>query len=381
MDEKDTKLKVTSCEILGELPDPFRKPDGSRIHDVSEWEQQRKELLKTAVELQYGTMPPAPEFLEIETLYKSAQTYGIMVHTGKRSAPVSFKLRVRLPKDGEGPFPVIVIGDACWSYFENADYMNAALDENVGFVFFDRTELAHDVRHEGRAQGALYRTYPEYTFGAIGAWAWGFSRAVDAIEKTDLPIDHGWIAFAGHSRGAKAAALAGALDLRARIVNPNSTCAGGCGCYRIHMKGLYGDEPEKPSETLENLLDRFAFWMGPELGKYRTSEETLPFDTHYLKALVAPRTLYVSEALGDLWANPVGSYVTTIAAKEVFRFLGAEDRLYWSFRPGFHQHLPVDIANLVAVLKHERCGASLGEQFFGAPAESITLPFDWRRPE
>ena len=36
------------------------------------------------------------------------------------------------------------------------------------------------------------------------------------------------VTFTGHSRGGKTAALAGVLDERAAIVNPNETCAGSC---------------------------------------------------------------------------------------------------------------------------------------------------------
>lgn len=50
---------------------------------------------------------------------------------------------------------------------------------------------------------------------------------------------------------------------------------------------------------------------------YIGRENELPFDTHFLKALVAPRILFVSEAAGDIWANPIGSWMTTEAAKEV----------------------------------------------------------------
>ena len=75
--------------------------------------------------------------------------------------------------------------------------------------------------------------------------------------------------------------------------------------------------------------------MGPEMEKYTECEDKLPFDTHYLKAMIAPRTLFVSEAAGDIWSNPVGSYMTTIASGEVFDFLGVPDNVYWYFRPGF----------------------------------------------
>ena len=242
-----------------------------------------------------------------------------------------------------------------------------------------------DIFAEGKT-GPLYNVYPrpEYTFGAFGAWAWGYSRVVDALErlKEEIPLlDLEWILFCGHSRGAKTAMLAGVLDERARIVNPNSTCAGGCGCYRIHMKGEYLEEPEKPSETLERLYARFPFWMGDGMADYTEREEDLPFDSHFLKALVAPRVLLDSEAAGDLWANPVGSWQTTMAAKEVWKFLGAEENLYWSFRPGFHKHLPRDVSNLVDLLFHLKDGAPLTEDFFRLPFDPPALAFDWKAPE
>ncbi|MBQ7565694.1 MAG: hypothetical protein IJT18_01120 [Oscillospiraceae bacterium] len=374
-------LHVTQYELLGKLPDPILRTDGSRLRSPEEWDEHRKTLYKTAIELQYGTMPPQPEFLEVEPLSPEGKPMRVYhVHTGTREKPVTLRLVTLLPPDAEN-VPVIVTGDDCWRYARNADYLDAALKKGIGWVLFDRTELAHDVRGEGRRQGALYQTYPDRTFGAIGAWAWGYSRAVDALEQLALPIDLGWITFCGHSRGAKTAALAGALDERARIVNPNSTCAGACGCYRIHMKGFCGADAEKRSETLDDLLRRFDFWMGEGMAAYRDDEAALPFDAHFLKAMVAPRTLYISEAAGDLWANPVGSYETTIAAREVYRFLGAEENLIWSFRPGYHEHTADDVAMLVNVIRCKRYGEKLNDRFFRTPFPPPEDAFDWAAPK
>ena len=82
------------------------------------------------------------------------------------------------------------------------------------------------------------------------------------------------------------------------------------------------------SETLADLLSKFDFWMGEGMQKYAECEAELPFDSHFLKAMVAPRTLFVSEAVHDIWANPIGSWQTTLAAGEAFKLLGAEDQLY-----------------------------------------------------
>lgn len=102
------------------------------------------------------------------------------ITTGRRSCPVSFRMQVFHPNIKER-CPVIVDGDMCFAYLTTNDYIKTALDKNIAWAFFDRTELAHDVGTEGRGHGQLYRTYPEYTFGALGAWAWGYSRCVDAL--------------------------------------------------------------------------------------------------------------------------------------------------------------------------------------------------------
>ena len=111
------------------------------------------------------------------------------------------------------------------------------------------------------------------------------------------------------------------------------------------------------------------------------NEAALPFDLHYIKALVAPRTLFVSEAVGDVWANPVGSWQTTMAAKEVYRFLQAEDNVFWYYRPGYHAHQACDAEMLVNVILHQKNGEPVDERMFCLPFEAPELAFDWRCPE
>ena len=380
----ENTLKITEYELLGKLPDPFMFDNGERMTSKDQWEKRRAEIYKTAVELQYGTQPPDPEHFEVEALLDwSPVCKGYKIHAGTNDKQVSFRMQILLPEKCEGNVPVIVDGDMCWMYHMDREFLNAALGKGVGWVLFDRTELAHDINTEGRGKGALYGVYPQYSFGALGAWAWGYSRCVDALQKLDLPIDLDFIAFSGHSRGGKTAALAGALDKRARIVNPNETCAGACGCYRVHMKGE--EEPggiaESRSETLDDLMRSFGFWMGEGMEEYRKCEEKLPFDTHFLKAMTAPRTLFISEAAGDIWGNPVGSYQTTEATGEVYKFLGAEENLFWYFRPGVHGHDIKDVEMLVNIIKHQREGEPLKDEFFVLPFKKQKPAYSWKAPE
>ena len=374
-------IDVVDYKVLGKLPNPFLMDNGEIADTPEKWRERRKEIYKTAVEVQYGTMPPEPEFLEVEHLYGAgmgdSNSYRII--TGTRAKPISFLMKVIRPKS-DTPCPVVVDGDMCFLYHFNKEFYETFRNNKISFCTFDRTQLAHDVRGEGRGKGQLYETYPEYTFGAVGAWAWGFSRCVDALEKIGLD-DMNLVSFCGHSRGAKAAVLAGAVDERAAIVAPNSTCAGGCGCYRIHATTTRENGTTHYSETLSELLMRFDFWMGEEMQKYADCEEKLPFDSHYLKALIAPRILIDTEAASDSWANPVGSWMTTMAAKEVYKLLGAEENLYWSFRKGYHFHKVLDIEMLVNVISHIRDGAPISDRFFKRPFKAPELIYDWRCPE
>ena len=371
-------IKVTEYEVLGKLPDPFLKEDGARISTPEEFDEQKKRFYKSVVELQYGTMPPKPEFLEVERINKGRKSISYRITTGRKNFPVSFIMRAFVPK-AEEKCPVVINGDFGFDYAFDPGYLDTMLDSGIGVVYFDRTELAPDVKEAGR-KSPLYNCYPEYTFGALGAWAWGYSRCIDALEKLDL-FDLDWIACTGHSRGGKTAMLAGILDERIKIVNPNETNAGSCSCYRIHMKAINEDGVEKKSETLANIIDKFHFWFGPGMAAYTECEKDLPFDAHFTKAMIAPRILLVGEAASDIWTNPIGTWMTTKAAKEVFKLYGKENNLHWYFRHGFHYHKVEDIEMLVSVIKHHREGTPLKEGFSSTPFEEPELIFDWRCPE
>ena len=386
-------LHLTKYEVYGKLPDLFTFDDGTRMTSPAEWPARRKEIYKQAVELQYGTMPPKPEVLEVQELYIGGKghhnTYRITA--GTKEKQISFTARLFLPDWGvptPTPLPpVIVNGDLSFEDVYDKEYLHAALDEGIAWMMFDRTEIVQDIQFKGRGHGPLHQVYPEYTFGAIGAWAWGYSRCVDALEKIGL-TNLDMVIFTGHSRGGKTAALAGALDERAAIVNPNETCAGACSCYRVYLEGNYmgNDDPNRPlmqkrSERLCDLWANFDFWMGPDLGEYADRPEDLPFDAHSLKAMIAPRTLFISEAAGDLWSGPIGSWQTTMAAAEVFKYLGVPENLYWYYRPGVHGHKPVDVRMLVNIIKQKTLGTPADEKFFHTSFQEPELIFDWRAPE
>lgn len=380
----DDMLEIVSITQDGKLPDPFVFENGKRVETPDDWRERRKEIYKNAVELQYGVMPPENQLLEVESLYLAPKTKIFRITAGAKEHPVSFRMKLLLPENADNP-PVIVDGDGCFNYSMDKQWLGAALNNGIAWALFDRTELAHDVQNEGRCKGQLFEAYENLDCGAIAAWAWGYLRVTDALVKLGL-TDNDCIVFSGHSRGGKTCALAGALDERAAIVNPNSTCAGSMSCYRSHMTAKYeGGNEILRSEELKDLWQNYPFWMGKNLGDYRENVDSLPFDCHELKALIAPRTLLLTEAAGDVWSNPVGCWQTTLAAKEVYSFLGKEDEILLHYRPGKHFHDVDDVRTLVNVIKHKtNAGKNFDRsEFFRLPFKTDGIPpaFDWKKPE
>lgn len=322
-------------EKTTELPDPFRFENGERVRSAADWQRRRREMLDSVIELEYGGLPPAPAETRWEKLHTApvaslnrAQFITCRVMTGPER-PFSFLLQLFVPP-GEGPFPVVLNGDACWRYATDEVVAEVLRRGNI-LALFNRVEIVPDVGSSDRTTG-LYLVYPDAHFGALAAWAWGYHRCVDVLAGMDF-VDASRIAITGHSRGGKTVLLAGATDERIALTCPNDSGAGGAGCYRHQGPN---------SETLADLIRSFPYWFGPRLGEYVGREADLPFDQHFLKALVAPRRLLTTEALGDVWANPEGTWQTHLAAREVYRFLGAEERLGIGYREGGHAHGPSD---------------------------------------
>ena len=137
---------------------------------------------------------------------------------------------------------------------------------------------------------------------------------------------------------------------------------------------------EKRSEELHDLWRNFPYWFGPEMELYIHREEDLPFDTYFLKALVAPRYLLTTEALSDAWANPAGTYLSNLAAKEAYAFLGAEDRILCHYRDGYHNHIGTDFRALIAVMRNMRDGTPLPETMNCPPFDGMEAIHTWKKP-
>ncbi|HOF89096.1 MAG TPA: hypothetical protein PLZ36_13485 [Armatimonadota bacterium] len=315
------------------LPDLLTFADGRPVRAPEEWPARRAELLQALLDIQYGHLPPAPEAVSAYPLY----TYALFRDEGvngthyrltMQPGGYAFHLQVVMPA-GEGPFPLVIDGDGCWRKTLTDDVLRAVTGRGYALAIFNRVEIVPD-RLTPRDTG-LYTAYPG-DYGALAAWAWAYHRVVDAVPQLGA-IDPARVIVTGHSRGGKTALLAGATDERIALTAPNNSGCGGAGCYRF---------PDESGERLADLLRNIPYWFAPRLRDFLDREAELPFDQHSLKAAVAPRALLTTEARGDHWASPSGTRLTHEAAREVYRFLGAEHRIGIHYRDGGHAHTLAD---------------------------------------
>ena len=335
------------------LPDPFLKPDGTRIASPEEWPEQAARIRALCEEHLYGAWPGPARTLEEDlrtepALRKQAvRVTGRLLIDGKYALPVHYIFPA-----GSGRFPVITFNTTRMA-------MHSPLESEIvaagyAILSFDRESIRPDPSLAAAFGYAVEdRAYPDLPCGDLMAWGWGHSVCADWLSRRP---EAGPLICTGHSRGGKAALCAGIFDERFDVTAPMGSGCGGAGCARFSgTLALDRDDPAQ-CETIGRMAHVFPTWMTPRYASYGSTQapypigeevRAFPLDAHMLRAACAPRAVFDSEGRSDFWANTFGTELCRDAAQKVFEFLGVPERNGFHIRSGGHAFNADDWSALV----------------------------------
>ena len=307
---------------------------------VKDWEKKRRPELATLFEKEmFGSVPGKPEGIHFQIRENDQEALGGLalrrqVRIFFDAAESEFEdLLLYIPNGRTAPAPVFLGVNFMGNHTVSPDpgiFLPDSLRYRKDFVLLPRganaqrwplkeilergyavaTYCCEDVVPDADGYPGIRSHYEGYTWGALAAWGWGLSRALDYLE-TDADVDASRAAVFGHSRMGKAAVWAGARDTRFAMVVSNASGCGGAALSRRRF-----------GETVRRLNTHFPYWFCESFHKYGDNEFMLPFDQHELLALIAPRPLYVASGSEDRWADPRGEFLGLSGAAPVYGLYG-----------------------------------------------------------
>ncbi len=278
----------------------------------------REEIKKILSENEYGFLPPSPDKTEFEIVEKNerfaagkARLLKIVARIDAAFGHFEFPFYSVIP-NGKNALPAIVhinfrsdIPDIFQPTEELTDLGFAVFTVNHKEVSSDTDDMS-----DGLAGVLFSNGRKANDCGKLMMWAWAAMRIMDYIE-TVPEIDKKRVAVCGHSRLGKTALVTAAYDERFCCAYSNDSGCSGAAITR-----------DKKGEKIKDITERFPYWFCENYKKYSDAEASLPFDQHWLLALIAPRCVYVASAEEDEWADPFSEYLCCHAASSVFEKYG-----------------------------------------------------------
>jgi lysophospholipase L1-like esterase len=338
------------------LPDPLVFDDGKPVKTADEWKKRRAEILEHFDREIYGRLPKNMPKVTWEVKETTKEKVGEIDVTTKRligtvdnsSYPhikVEIQLTLTTPTDASGPVPVMMEHGFVFPRRPGFNpppppkngpkpWTQQLIEKGWGYAIYSSSSVQADSGggkgfggngpYQGLTTGIIglcnkgQPRQPE-DWGALRAWAWGASRALDYLE-TDKAVDAKQVGIEGLSRYGKAAIVTMAYDERFAIGLIGSSGQGGAKIIRRN----YG-------EKVENLASSGEYhWMAGNYLKYAgpLTPEDMPVDAHELVALCAPRPVFISggsEKVEGTWIDSRGSFLAASGAGPVYKLLGKKD--------------------------------------------------------
>ena len=229
------------------LPDPLRLKNGKRVATAKIWwDQRHAQIVEDFDREMYGRVPnnvPQVEWEVVET--KQELKYDVPVvskrivgHVNNFAYPlvnVDIQLSLTTPAKATGPVPVIMeLSFVFPPGFKlpasqappGPPWQQQVLNRGWGYASLIPVSVQSD-NGAGLTTGIIGLTNKGQPrglddWGALRAWAWGASRALDYFE-TDKSVDAKRVGLEGHSRYGKAVLVAMAYDQRFAIAYVSSS--------------------------------------------------------------------------------------------------------------------------------------------------------------
>ena len=334
------------------LPDPLLLNSGQKVSSAKAWwEQRRPEIVELFDREVYGRVPPHAPRVRWEVVSTTRETKGdvpvvtkkLVGHVDNSSYPaitVDLDLTLTTPAEAKGPVPVMLefgfkfppgfarrlANRAAAGGPPPPNWQDLVLANGWGYASLTPTSIQAD-NGAGLTRGVIGlanqgQLRRSDDWGALRAWAWGASRALDYFE-SDPDVDAKQVGIEGLSRYGKAALVAMAYDERFAIGFIGSSGEGGA---KLHRRRF--------GEIVENLTGSGEYhWMAGNFIKYGgpLTAGDLPVDAHELIALCAPRPVFISYGAAEgpgaegQWVDQRGSFMAAVAAGPVYRLLGKKD--------------------------------------------------------
>lgn len=343
------------------LPDALKLNNGQPVKDARTWREKRRPEIRALMEENwFGRAPERPKDMNFDVVEQNAPAFDgkalrsqVTIYFTKERTGPKMDLLLYLPANAKGPAPVFLnmsfaannlsvadrgvkVGrrwDAKSHTQVSADPPPAGasppagvrglrveqfLSHGIGIATFNKDDLAPDfVGSEGLGVKAQYLKPGETRpgpgeWGAIAAWAWGASRALDYLE-TVKGVDSKRVAIHGVSRLGKTALWTGASDERFAMVIASCSGEGGAAIARRN----YG-------ETLAHMAapTRFPYQFAGNYAKYAGRVNEWPVDGNFAVAMIAPRPLLLQTGNTDKWSDPYGEFLAAVAAGPVYELFG-----------------------------------------------------------
>jgi hypothetical protein len=346
------------------LPEVLTFKDGTKVTSARQWPRRRAEIVEDFEREVYGRIPKnVPKVTWTVTASDTGTVGGRAVvgqqltgHVDNSSDPlidVDISLALVVPADAKSAVPVMMMfrgGSLAQALGRpappsagrggftppppppgsDAPATEQLIVDGWGYAFINPASIQAD-NGAGLTKGIIglvNKGQPRKPddWGALRAWAWGASRALDHLETVGA-VNAKQVGIEGVSRYGKAALVTMAFDERFALVLIGSSGEGGA---KLHRRNW--------GEAVESLTGSGEYhWMAGNFLKYGASDATfgsknagdIPVDSHELLALCAPRLTFVSYGVpekGDAkWLDHQGSFMAAVAAGPVFRLLGAKD--------------------------------------------------------